>query len=439
MRNGIILYHYRQIKTGLVLLSVLLLHSLPIAQPCFAERYAPQLEMPSEESENATEENRFTTVDEIEGDSKPDWFVERDTGHVASEEPVPTLKGGVDVEKEFVPHVLFDEIHTVHRGEKLILTIMDMVATGYSQHGDEFNARVKVAVERDGKVLVPKGTLIKGHIVNSDEPGRSLAKKGKITLAFDYILMPDGRKVPFKSSYTRGDNALKAVGRAVGSGIGGTLSGAIRGVLVGLRLGGLHGAAISNGATVIGAGGLGALAGLGRGLSQSGDHVLLNEGDEVAVALEEPLQLPVVVTPPDSQNEIHAEGLDVKITDYSLGRDPFKVEKQINLQLQITNKTQYTFGSFDMALIDEYNDTYFVSPFGNDSLLTFQIAPDSQLSGEVSFSVRSPELRHYLVFYKPYTREVLAKVSLTEALKQLTTKDKANASSKRRKESPTVL
>ncbi|HEU5116980.1 MAG TPA: hypothetical protein VFT74_09925, partial [Isosphaeraceae bacterium] len=57
------------------------------------------------------------------------------------------------------------------------------------------------------------------------------------------------------------------------------------------------------------------------------------------------------------------------------------------------------------------------------SMFIFQISPKTRFSGEATFSVKSPELRHYLVLYKPYTREVLAKVSLSEALKQLSHKE----------------
>lgn len=408
--------------TFYVLSGLLLFYGLFLSSPCKAERYSPQLETDISVDHSVDIENDdFVTVESLNTPLSD-----------SSLEKIPTIKGNVDVEKEFVPDVLFDEIHTLHKGEKLVLTIMDMVATGYSQNGDDFHARVKVAVERDGKILIPKGALVKGHIETTDEPGRALAKKGSIVLEFDYILMPDGRKIQFKSQFEKGDNAVKTIGRAVGSGIGGTIGGAIRGIIVGLRFGGIKGAYLTNGGTLIGGGGIGALAGLGRGLSRSGDHVILNEGVEIKVALEAPLDLPVIIVPPDTDKEIHAEGLNVKVTDYALGRDPFKVENLINLKLSIDNQTELNFGSFDIALMDEYDNTYFVSPFGNQTRLVFQIPSKSQLTETVSFSVRSPDLKHYLIFYKPFTRDVMAKVSLTEALKNLSSaKSKTNITSRK--------
>lgn len=411
-----------------ITLSGLLFAQQAFSAAAFAERYAPQLEL---ESPFDTEEEAevFTPVQELE-DISP-GYLQMQFAAPSPEATVPTLKGKVDVEKEFVPDIVYGEVETLEKGEYLILTIMDFIASGYSQYGDEFNARVKVEVTRDGKVLIPQGALVKGHVAQTEDPGKSLGKQGKVILAFDYILMPDGRKVPFKSQVAKGDSALKAVGRAVAGGIGGTIGGAIRGVLVGLKFGGLQGAALTNGGTLIAGGSLGALTGLGRGLSQSGDHVLFNEGDEIKVALQESLELPSMILPPDTENEIHAAGLDVNITGYTLGRDPFKSEKVINLQLEVKNQTDYQFGSFDLALMDEYNQVYSLSPFGDDGMFIFQIQPNSQFSGKAAFSVMSPELKHYLVFYKPYTREVVAKVSLREALKHLSKKQKSNIATRK--------
>jgi hypothetical protein len=152
--------------------------------------------------------------------------------------------------------------------------------------------------------------------------------------------------------------------------------------------------------------------------------VLLNEGDDIQVALQEPLALPEIVLPPDTQNEIQAAGLNITLLDYRLGRDPFKVENQITLTLDIQNQTSHTFGSFDIGLVDEYGNAYSTSPFGANSMLVFRLEAQSQIKGQLSFSVKSPAVRHYLVFYKPYTREILAKISLTEALKHLSSKQK---------------
>ncbi len=431
---------------ALVLSSLITLHTgLPMA--AFAERFSPEIELTSP-SERIETEEVFTPMAEIGQDTVPEAAPTMllvapagqtdDVGfnrnhsataaistiqapvHATAQSDGPTIKGSVNVEKEFVPDVVFDDVHTVAKGERLTLVMMDLLASGYSMEGDEFNARVKVPVERDGKVLIPKGALVKGHLAGSNDPGEAFSKRAKIVLVFDYILMPDGRKVPFKSEFMKGDSGLKAVGRAVGGSIGSTISGAIRGVLVGLRFGGMKGAAMTNGATLIGGGGLGAIAGLGRGLSQRGSHVLLNEGDEIQVALQEPLQLPTMNIQPDTQNEILAQGLNVKVADYTLGRDPFRVEKLITLKLVIDNQTDYRFGSFDMALVDEYNDVFSVSPFGENTDFVMQVEPKRQTTTQLAFSVKNPDSRHYLVFYKPYTRDVVAKISLAEALKALT-------------------
>ncbi len=400
------------------IMSFSLIMSLTLsASSVWAERVDPQLELqPIFESDASPSPEAFTSVQELNA-SKAD--------NPAEETLIPTLRGGVELDKEFVPDVTFQPAEQLPKGEKLILGLMDFVATGYSQPGDEFHARVKVQVERNGKILIPKGTLIKGHIKEIEQPGNALSKRGRLVLAFEHVLMADGRKIPFKTEYGKGDHGLKKMGRAVAGGIGGTLSGAIEGVLVGLSFGGIPTAVATHGATLIGGGGLGALSGLGKGIARSGDHVYLNEGDTIKVVLKEPLALPGMILAPDTQNEIHAAGLDVQITGYTLERDPFKVENQIGLKLAINNQTAHAFGSFDVALVDEYNTLYYVSPFAGESMLVFQLKPNSQLEGELAFSVKNPDAKHYLIFYKPYTREVIAKVSLTEALKKLSQAPKA--------------
>jgi len=347
----------------------------------------------------------------------------------AANPSAPVLKGNVSVDKNFTPDVVFDDMHTLGKGEILILTMLDMVSSGYSSTGEEFEASVKVPVMQDGKVLIPEGTMVKGHVIAVEDAGPHLAKRGRIVLGFDYLLMTDGRRLPFKSDFAEGDSGAQQIKRTIANGIGGTVKGAVQGVMVGLQYGGLLGAVLTHGVTVAAGGGLGALNGLGTGLNGSGSEVLINEGDVIKVALQEPLSLPEVVIAPDKTNELQAPGLNVQIADYKLGCDPFKVENMIHLTLKIDNQTDYQFGSFDMALIDEYNDVFQLSPFSQDDLYMFQIKPHSKLTGSVSFNVKAPGLRHYLVFYKPYTRDIIAKISLKEALKSLSAvKVKGNAS-----------
>jgi hypothetical protein len=231
--------------------------------------------------------------------------------------------------------------------------------------------------------------------------------------------MPDGRKVPLNSFYNKGDSGLQAAGRAVGNSLAGTVGGAVKGVLLGLKFGGLGAAALTHGATLMAGGGVGAVVGLGRGLGRDGAHVVLNEGDQIRVALQQPLNLPAFERPLDSEAEIHVPGLQVQVQGVALGRDPFKVENQVVLKLAIDNQTSYTFGSLDVALMDEYNQVYALSPFGDGDMFVFQLKPQESFSGKATFSVMSPDLRHYLIFYRPYSREILAKVSLTEAMRHL--------------------
>lgn len=396
----------------------LVLAMLACSQGAWATRFAPTLEPTVEPAEEA-----FTRVESLSP-----TLIQADE----SDAPTFTLRSSVQVERPVeTPQFTLGSLETLGKGEKLTLVMMDMMATGFNKPGDNFHARVKEAVVRNGKVLIPGGTLIAGHVAQNLDPGSALSKRGKMILALDYLLMPDGRKIPLQSQYAKGDSALAATGRAMGNGVVGTVGGAVQGVMAGFRLGGLLGASASNGATLIGGGALGALVGLGNGLSKGGDGILVNEGDVVQVALEAPLQLPELIRGEDIQNEVQAPGLNVQVTDYKLGRDPFRVENQITLGLKVDNQTDYTFGSLDIALMDEYDNKFAVSPFGESSTLIVRVNPGSADTMKLSFSVKAPEVRHYLVFYRPYTREILAKISLTEALNTLQAKKSSDKISHR--------
>ena len=338
------------------------------------------------------------------------------------------LKGSV--EKEFKPDVTFGDNVKLGKGEKLILQIQDVIASGYSYAGDDVHAVLKEAVMRDGKLLLPKGSLVRGHLATMDE------RAGKrFNIQFDYILTPDGRKIPLNGDYTRKDSVLKVASRVVTNGVSGTLKGGVTGALMAIQYAGPL-AFAAHGAPMAIVGGLGAASGLVKGVARSGDRVELHEGDTIKVALNEPLDLPTMTRAPDTVNEILSNELTINVKDFALTRDPFKTENVVQLTLDINNQSAYSFGALDMAVMDEFGAQFQLSPFTNADSMFSTIEKGKVTKGQYSFSVQNPQARHYLVFYQPYTRNIVTKVSLTEAIRKIYASQSSGKTKKSRRSRP---
>ena len=68
-------------------------------------------------------------------------------------------------------------------------------------------ARLEDPVEVDGKPVLPKGTLVEGHLETT--PARRMMRRGALRMVFDRIKLPDGTVQParFELSSTESDSA----------------------------------------------------------------------------------------------------------------------------------------------------------------------------------------------------------------------------------------
>ncbi len=106
---------------------------------------------------------------------------------------------------------------------------------------DRFDATTVVPYERNGRVLVPAGSVMRG-VVNSVTPAsRGIDRKGELTLVFDRFSI-DGRTYSIRATVMQAlqgevDTGRVAAGAGVGAIIGGILGG-VRGALTGILIGG---------------------------------------------------------------------------------------------------------------------------------------------------------------------------------------------------------
>src|SRR5712691_10773640 len=126
-------------------------------------------------------------------------------------------------------------------GTEFDVRLQTRLNSGTAKVEDRFDATTLVAYSKNGRVLVPAGSVMRG-VVNSVTPaGRGIDRKGQMTLVFDRFTI-DGRTYSIRATVTQAlqgqdDNGRIAAGAGVGAIIGGILGG-FKGALAGILIGG---------------------------------------------------------------------------------------------------------------------------------------------------------------------------------------------------------
>jgi hypothetical protein len=126
-------------------------------------------------------------------------------------------------------------------GTEFDVRLQSRLNSGTARVEDRFDATTIVPYERNGRMLVPAGSVMRG-VVNSVTPAsRGVSRKGELTLIFDRFSI-DGRTYSIRATVMQalqgeGDTGKVAAGAGVGAIIGGILGG-MRGALTGILIGG---------------------------------------------------------------------------------------------------------------------------------------------------------------------------------------------------------
>lgn len=327
----------------------------------------------------------------------------------------PVLHGTViqtDCKRPQSPTVNTEDVRVVAPGTALDLVLSTEIAAGETMEGDEFFGKISKDVLVDGLVVIPRGTVVHGVLSTLEEPKRA-GRSGYIITRFDYLVTPDGRKVPIEGNSTTRDSKGKAAAKVVGRAAGYTAIGGVLGTLMVLRYGAVA-AVASNGYALAGGAAIGGAAGLTIAMLMKGQSVMLQPGAEMHVELSEPLKLPTMTMPDETAEDYSLPGLKVEVTGMRIDRHPPGGMTEIMLTLDILNQTENTFSTFEIGLEDEMGNMFFPSPLGDTDMR--KIKPSSHLNSNITFSVDNAKSRHKLVFFKPYSREPLAKFALTDAM-----------------------
>lgn len=328
------------------------------------------------------------------------------------------------VDKPVDPGELFTgKVDTLDKKDILRMTVSQVLDGSFSQEGDEFFAEVTGDVEGAEGVIIPVGTVAHGKIKKCDG-ARRLGRDGSIELDFDYLMTPDGREIPIAGQMTTKLNPLTATSKIVATDLGYTAVGGVVGGIMALNMFGLEAAIASQGYTVAGGAAVGGMIGLGASLYRKGKDVLIAPGDEIRVKINTTIPLPVYKDTALMQHEMLCDGLEIRIINIVYEKDPFGELNTITLSLAINNRSKYTFSSFDLALINDYNSVFHPSIFGDTTLMFQQIKPGDRVAGRISFSVDNVKRRFWLTFYDRKNRKPVAKVSVDNAYKKVSLKTK---------------
>ncbi len=135
---------------------------------------------------------------------------------------------------------------TIPVGTEFDVRLQNQLSSGTNAVEDRFEATTLVDLTRDGRIIVPAGSTIRGVVSAVDKASRA-DRKGSLRLSFDRITV-NGRHYDIKGTVTQmmegsTGNEVKKVG-------GGAAAGAIIGALLGGGKGALLGAMIGGGGMV---------------------------------------------------------------------------------------------------------------------------------------------------------------------------------------------
>ena len=355
----------------------------------------------------------------------------------ADETYTPTgnvIRGHVEVTDQNAPQgdYFTGEISVMDKGDVINMTVTEVMSAGYTQEGDDFFAEVTGEVSGKNGVIIPVGTVAHGSVRQVRGPKR-MGRDGWIELKFDSLIMPDGREIPIEAQMTTKNNIVKGTAIKVAQGTGITLAGGVIGGFMALNILGLEAAIASNGYTLAGGAAIGGAVGLGVALYRKGKDVLLAPGDEIKVKILHDLDLPVINEEYLKQEEVLYDGLDVKINEIAVVKDPFGEKNTISVDMVIYNSSPKNFSTLDICLINELNKKFYPSIFENSKFAISQIKSGERSEGKLFFSVDNPKKPHWLVFLDRRTQKPLTKISLDNALRAIDKAEKEKKSKKKEK------
>lgn len=176
-------------------------------------------------------------------------------------------------------------------------TVIPIVLTAYlntrsSQVGDIFYADTTYPVWIQQRLVIPKGSTIRGTVTEVVKPGR-ITGKGRLAVRFDDIMLPNGVKrefiATFRGIHGAGNEKIDRKSETVSA--GSSSNGEEVGTVVGTTsTGAIIGAVTGHGTGAVIGGGVGAAAGIATVLFTRDRQLVLSPGTQFDLELKKPLK-----------------------------------------------------------------------------------------------------------------------------------------------------
>ncbi len=322
----------------------------------------------------------------------------------------------VDTYKQMEEELFTGKEEKLDKNDIINMTVSQVLDSNLSIEGDEFFAEVTGDVIGDKGIIIPKGTIAHGKIIEKTEAKR-LGRPASISLDFDYLITPDGREIPIEGRMSTKMHPVVQTAKIAAQDVGYTVVGGAVGGFMALNWMGIEAAIASQGYTIAGGAAAGGVIGLGMALMRKGSDVLIAPGDEIRIKVNKSVTLPVYRTEALMQHELFYPGLEVNITSIEHEKDPFGELNTITLTVLISNMSDKVFSGLDMALVNDYNAVFSPSVFGDTKILFKRLNPGDKTIGKISFAVDNIHRNFWLTFYDKRTKKPLAKISVDNAYK----------------------
>jgi hypothetical protein len=180
---------------------------------------------------------------------------------------------------------------TVPEGTVIPIVLTAYLSTRNSQVGDTVYADTTYPIWIQQRLVIPKGSTIRGTITDVQRPGR-IRGKGRLAVRFDDILLPNGVKrdfiATFKGIHGPGDENLDRKSETVSAG---ESKGADAGTVVGISgEGAIIGAIVGQGSGALIGAGAGAAAGVATMLFTRDRNLVLTPGTQFDLELKRPMK-----------------------------------------------------------------------------------------------------------------------------------------------------
>jgi len=337
-----------------------------------------------------------------------------------------TLDASVEYNEDYIPRqeeIFTGEIETLERKDIINMTVSQVLDGSFTMEGDEFFAEVTTDVIGDKGVIIPKGTLAHGKIIETGD-AKSMGRSAWLEMDFDYLITPDGREIPIEGHMSTKLNPVAEGTKILAQDVGYTLAGGALGGVMALNFLGLEAAIMSQGYTLAAGAAVGSAYGLGMALVRKGHNVLIAPGDEIKVKIKSNVELPVYKEEALMQHELFYPGIDIHISNIKHEKDPFDVANTMTLTVMITNRSDKTLSGLDMALINDYNAVFRPSIFGDTKIMFKQIKPGEKIIGDISFAVDNLNRKFWLTFFDKKKGTPLMKISVDNAYKKVSKRTK---------------